>query len=275
MLSMLIVSSPVAHGDQRMELEQNVCGLKEPLLFWLWSSQAGNPDANRLKGLNNVEAISFATEDGRKISGYRLRASRVTGQMRSEKPKGYLLVLQGNAMLADQILGEFRSYADAGYDVYIYDYRGYGRSEGKRRLKAIVQDYKSIMVALNTEAYEEKLVYAMSLGGVIFLDALMADNKVDRIVIDSSPSRLSEYGCPVEYDPIDHLPPNCANFLFIAGQRDRIVNASMSQAMIEVARQRGATIIKDSEFSHPFMDLNWSIHQRRMQLIEKFLLQQE
>ena len=272
---MLVVSTPVAHGDQSMKLEQSVCGLKEPLLFWLWSSQAGHPDAKRLRGLSNAEAISFSTEDGRQISGYRLRASMIAGQRRSAKPKGYLLVLQGNAMLADQILGEFRSYADAGYDVYIYDYRGYGHSEGKRRLKAIVQDYKSILVALNAGAYEEKLIYALSLGGVIFLDALMADNTPDRIVIDSSPSRLSEYGCPVEYDPINHLPRSCANFLFIVGRRDRIVNAAMSDEMLAVAAQRGATIIKDNEFSHPFMDLNWSTHQRRMQLIEKFLMQQE
>ena len=275
LISLHTACASAEQGDQPVELEQSVCGLKEPLLFWLWSSQAGKPDATRLRGLRNAEAISFATIDGRKISGYRLRANMNDIQPRSDKPKGYLLVLQGNAMLADQILGEFRSYADAGYDVYIYDYRGYGRSEGKRRLKAIVHDYKSILAALNAGAYEEKLVYAMSLGGVIFLDALIAIDKPDRVVIDSSPSRLSDYGCPVEYDPINHVPSNCGNFMFLVGQRDRIVNDSMSQDMLEVARQCGATIVKEGEFSHPFMDLNWSVHQRRMRLIENFLLQQE
>jgi hypothetical protein len=49
----------------------------------------------------------------------------------------------------------------------------------------------------------------------------------------------------------------------------------MSRDMLETARQRGAEIIRDSEFSHPFMDLSWTVHQRRMQLIEKYLLQQE
>jgi alpha/beta superfamily hydrolase len=275
LISLHTACASAEHGDKTVELEQSVCGLKEPLLFWLWSSQAGNADTTRLRSLRNAEAISFSTDDGRNISGYRLRMSMNDKQLLSGKPKGYLLVLQGNAMLADQILGEFRSYADAGYDVYIYDYRGYGRSEGKRRLKAIVHDYKSIMAALNAGAYEEKLVYAMSLGGVIFLNALIATDKPDRVVIDSSPSRLSGYGCPVEYDPINHLPSNCANFMFLVGQRDRVVNASMSQDMLEVARQCGATIVKDSEFSHPFMDLNWSAHQRRMRLIENYLLQQE
>ena len=275
LISLLTACASAGQGDQTVQLEQSVCGLKEPLLFWLWSSQAGNPDEKRLRGLSNAEAISFHTDDGRKLSGYRLQASMSDKQRGSRKPKGYLLVLQGNAMLADQILGEFRSYADAGYDVYIYDYRGYGRSEGKRRLKAIVHDYRSIMSALNAGAYEEKLVYAMSLGGIIFLDALTVENQPDRVVIDSSPSRLSDYGCPANYDPINHLPTNCANFMLIVGQQDRVVNPSMSRDMLEVARQRGAKIVKDSEFSHPFMDLSWSVHQRRMRLIEKYFLQHE
>ena len=43
--------------------------------------------------------------------------------------RGYLLVVQGNAMLADQIITHFDPFARSGYDVYIFDYRGYGRSE--------------------------------------------------------------------------------------------------------------------------------------------------
>lgn len=271
--SLLTACASAGQGEKTME--QSVCGFKEPLLFWLWSSQAGNPDINRLRGLPNAEQISFRTDDGRQLRGYRLIAGTNSKQPHDSKPKGYLLVLQGNAMLADQILGEFRAYADAGYDVYIYDYRGYGHSEGKRRLKAIVHDYRAILASLNAGNYDEKLVYAMSLGGIILLDALTAEIQLDRVVIDSSPSRLSDYGCPASYDPINHLPNNCSNFMFIVGQQDRVVNPSMSQDMLELARQRGAQIVKDSQFSHPFMDLNWSVHQRRMRLIEKYLLHQD
>ena len=257
-----------------MELEKSVCGLKEPLLFWLWSRQAGEPDASRVRNMANAEQITFLTEDGRQLHGYRLGAEDKNKQHSSSKPKGYLLVMQGNAMLADQILGEFRTYADAGYDVYIYDYRGYGYSEGKRRLKAIVHDYHKILSSLNATGYDERLVYAMSLGGIILLDALTPEIQLDRVVIDSSPSRLSDYGCPQRYDPINHLPEMCSNFMFITGQRDRIVNPAMSGAMLEQARQRGAHVIFESQFSHPFMDSDWTIHQQRMRLIQQYLLSQ-
>jgi alpha/beta superfamily hydrolase len=272
LIPLLTACASAEQGEKTMDLEQSVCGLKEPLLFWLWSSQAGNPDINRLRGLPNAEPISFRTDDNRLLRGYRLMAGANSKQPYSAKPEGYLLVLQGNAMLADQILGEFRAYADAGYDVYIYDYRGYGHSEGRRRLKAIVNDYRAILSSLNAGDYDKKLVYALSLGGIILLNALAPEIPLDRVVIDSTPSRLSDYGCPASYDPINHLPSDCRNFMFIAGQQDRVVNPSMSRDMRELARQRGAQILEDSQFSHPFMDLNWSVHQRRMRLIQDYLV---
>jgi pimeloyl-ACP methyl ester carboxylesterase len=186
--------------------------------------------------------------------------------------KGYLLVMQGNAILADQILGEFKRYADAGYDVYIYDYRGYGRSEGKRRLKAMVNDYQEIIANLGSTSYRERLVYAMSFGGILLLDALDPGLRLDRVVIDSSPARLSSYGCPADYDPVNHLPTDCSNYLLIVGLKDKVVSPVMSLEMVEKAREKGAIILADADFSHPFMDSNWSTHQRRMKLIADFLL---
>ena len=274
LFSLVTACATAEQGDTSMDLERSVCGLKEPLLFWLWSSQAGKADASRLRGVSNAERISFTTDDGRLLAGYRLNAEPHSKQPQSSKPRGYLLVLQGNAMLADQILGEFQVFAGAGYDVYIYDYRGYGHSEGKRRLKAIVHDYRSILAELNSGNYEAKLVYALSLGGIILLDALSGEMPLDRVVIDSTPSRLSDYGCPVGYDPINQLPDNCSKFMFIVGQRDRIVTPAMSQEIRELARQRGAQMIDDKQFSHPFMDLDWTVHQRRMRLIQSYLLPQ-
>ena len=256
-----------------MKLEQSVCGLKEPFIFWLWSSQAGSPNADRLSGLRNVEDISFRTKDNRTLRGYKLKVTGIEGQVSS--PKGYLLVLQGNAILADQIIDEFTHFSSAGFDVYIYDFRGYGRSEGKRRLKAIISDYTEILAALNSSDYEQKFVYAMSFGGIAFLDRFEMHGKLDRIIVDSTPSRLSDYGCPSEYDPVNHLPEDCSHFLFIVGQKDRVVPISMSQELVGTAQQRSAEVLRDEEFGHPFMDYDGAVHRRRMKVIEEYLLYNE
>lgn len=259
-------------ADKRMSLEQSVCGFKEPLLFWLWSTVAGRPNSQRLKGLDNVDDISFATMDGRTLRGYVLQAAR-RGPVQPGEPEGYLLILPGNAQLADQIIGDFAGYADAGYDVYVYDYRGYGRSDGKRRLKAMVSDVSEIIATLNSK-YHRRLVYAMSFGGILFLDALDQNLEIDKAVIDSSPSRLSTYGCPEKYDPITHVPSDSSHMMFIVGLRDGVVTTSMSEEIVELARQRNAEIVIDAEFAHPFMDYGVSIHRRRMTRVREFLLRQ-
>lgn len=256
-----------------MKLEERVCGVKEPFIFWLWSSAAGRPNSKRLVGLNNVIDIAYKSKDGRTLRGYKLTA-RETKPAQVNKAKGFLLVLQGNAILADQILADFTRYAQAGYDVYIYDYRGYGRSEGKRRLKAMISDVKEIINFLSAKSYQKRLIYAMSFGGILLLDALDEHIKLDKVIIDSTPSRLSGYGCPKDYDPITHLPKECSNFMFITGQRDRVVTTRMAKDMVKKAQQCHAKIINDTEFAHPFMDANFSVHQRRMKTIEQFLLQQ-
>jgi pimeloyl-ACP methyl ester carboxylesterase len=207
------------------------------------------------------------------LRGYKLKATGRDGQLSS--PKGYLLIMQGNAILADQIIEAFTHISSAGFDVYVYDFRGYGRSGGKRRLKAIISDYVEILVALNSSGYEQRFVYAMSFGGIALLDGFESHGKLDRIIVDSTPGRLSEYGCPSEYDPVNHLPEDCGHFLFITGQNDRVVTHSMSRELVETARQRGAVILRDEEFAHPFMDHDQSTHQRRMQVIEKYLLYNE
>lgn len=251
-------------------LEERVCGLKEPVAFWFWSIAAGQPDSSRLAHLQNVEDISLTTQDGRLLRGYVLRAAAPAKGPVS--PKGYLLVAQGNAMLADQILSNFAGFANSGLDVYIFDYRGYGRSEGKRRLKAIVSDYREIIEHLNSLQYPAQRFYGMSFGGVVVLNALKSRLGDHRVVIDSTPSRLSDYGCPKTYDPARNLPEHAANHLMIVGLKDHVVTPAQSKELLRSAEKRGAAILRDPAFSHPFMDQKLSVHQRRMQAVKGFLL---
>jgi len=269
LISPLCLAS-VEQENSDMELEQSVCGIKEPFVFWLWSSVAGSPDADRIARLQNAEDISFKTKDNRILRGYKLNATDRQGN--NVKPKGYLLILQGNAILADQILDEFTYLSSEGLDVYIYDFRGYGRSEGKRRLKAMVSDYAEIITRLSSTEYDKHFIYAMSFGGIAFLKGYEQLSDIDRVIIDSTPSRLSDYGCPAEYDPVNNLPDDCRHFMIIVGQKDGVVTPSMSKELVEKAQQCGSRINIDKDFAHPFMDRDWSIYYRRMQLIRNYIL---
>lgn len=250
-------------------LEESVCGLEEPILFKGWSQSAGTPGSTPLSGFKNIESISIESKDHRILRGYKFR-----GQFSKNigTTQGYLLVAQGNAMLAEHIIEQFQPFTENGYDVYVFDYRGYGRSEGKPRFKGILSDYKEIVGHLNSLGYQNSIYYGLSFGGVVLLNALKGklDNK--RVVIDSARSRFSKYGCPKNNDPINNLPKNCSNFLVIAGQKDRVVTPDASKELLKLAKQRGASILEHPKLNHPFMDMDRSLHDYRMNVVRFFLL---
>ena len=263
-MMLFIGACTIAYGtNAEDDLESSVCGfLREPLAFWQFRMVAGKPDASRVKSIRNIEPLKFTTRDGRELGGYKLRALN---------PRGYLLVAQGNAMLADQIMGALAFFQDAGLDVYVYDYRGYGLSAGKSRLKAIVSDYRELVTALNAQGYRRRYLYGISMGGVILTNAVGASGNYDALVIDSSPSRISGLGCPEEYDPISKLPQDASKLMLIIGLLDRVVPPQDIEAMAKIVQERGGLVLKSPEFAHPLMYINPAIRRQRFQAVADFL----
>ncbi|KAF0215180.1 MAG: hypothetical protein FD174_4210 [Geobacteraceae bacterium] len=267
-ITMMLLSLHGTGYAQASSEEETVCGfLKERFYFNIWRKAAGKPDIRRVSGIPAIEAISFTTRDGRKLHGYKLRNSAVL-----PSPKGYILVAQGNAMLADQIAGSLQFLARYGYDVYIYDYRGYGNSQGNPRLKAILGDYREIASRLNAAGYPKKLLYGISFGGMVLLNCIGSGVTFDAAVIDSAPSRLSVYGCPEQYDSVTILPKECSNLKIIVGELDSVLAMNEMEELLITAQKRGAEVLRGSDYAHPFMD-SPPVHERRMQEVARFLFE--
>ena len=265
-LLLLLIMSAKSNGIESHETETAVCGsIREPFTFWLWRRVAGAPDPQRVAGIKNLEAIGFASGDGTRLGGYKLAAVA---------PKGYLLFAQGNAMLADQVIADLQPFRDRGLDVYIYDYRGYGVSKGRSRLAAIVADYRAIVAHLNRLGYSRQLLYGISMGGVILLNAVGDSSAYTRLVIDSSPARISHLGCPERYDPVAHLPPDSSRLMIISGGADTVIPPREMDELIRVARGRGARVLQDNGFAHPYQDPSEEVHRRRQNEVATFLLQE-
>ena len=258
-------SGTMAAAAQEVDVESAVCGsIREPFMFWLWRSMAGSPDPKRVTPITDLEQIHFKTSDGTELGGYKLAAT---------SPKGYLLVAQGNAMLADQLAADLQVFRALGLDVYIFDYRGYGMSKGKSRLAAIAGDYAEIVSYLNTLGYAKHLLYGISMGGIILLNATGQGPGYTRLVVDSSPSRISNLGCPERYDPVVHLPENSSRLMIISGRQDQVVTPSQMDELIRVAGSRGGRVLRDNDFPHPYQDFSDAIHRRRQNEVAAFLLQ--
>jgi alpha/beta superfamily hydrolase len=250
---------------QEPDVETAVCGsMREPFMFWLWSSMAGSPNPKRVSHITNLEQIHIKTRDSVELGGYKLPATN---------PKGYLLVAQGNAMLADQLVADLQTFRDLGLDVYIFDYRGYGISKGNSRLAAIAGDYAEIVSYLNTLGYAKRLLYGISMGGIILLNAVGRSQMYMRLVVDSSPSRISDFGCPERYDPVANLPEDSSRLMIISGAKDQVVAPSQMDELVRVGGSRRGRVLIDNEFAHPYQDFSDAIHRRRQNEVAAFLLQ--
>jgi alpha/beta superfamily hydrolase len=268
-LFLIFCVSFVSAGQSSENLEETVCGwFKERAAFAAWSRAAGAPNPDVWRSVPGAEPVTHKTRDGRTLRGYKISAR--TGEDSSLLRKGFILVAQGNAMLADHLLHDLSAFAERGKDLFIYDYRGYGNSEGRRRLKAIVSDYRELFDTLSTNPNDEKLLYGISFGGIVLLNVIGSGAKFHKAVIDSSPGRISPHGCPEKYDPVRNLPLDSSTLMIISGNKDTVVTPADMTELISTAKSRGAQVVVSDDFAHPFMDRE-AVHQRRQQMIKEFL----
>ena len=111
------------------------------------------------------EDVEFASPDGTKLHGWYLD---------HPAPRTYLLYCHGNGehvAYAAPVADELRSTLDAA--VFVFDYRGYGRSQGSAEEKGVLQDGRAAHKWLSERAGvppDQIVVMGRSLGGAVAVD---------------------------------------------------------------------------------------------------------
>jgi hypothetical protein len=105
------------------------------------------------------------------------------------------------------------------------------------------------------------------------LNAVGRSQAYTKLVVDSSPSRISNFGCPERYDPVAHLPEDSSRLMIVTGSRDEVVKPSQMDELIRVAKSRRGRVLQDNEFAHPYQDLSPATHRRRQNEVATFFLQ--
>jgi len=237
----------------------------------------------------NIDSVSYTTSDGKTMAGYMAKARGSTHFL--AEPLGYILLLPGNAVYAQDLISEIRELSLLGYDVYVYDYRGYGRSAGPSTVAGIISDAKELIIRLNRSAteggrgYATHVIYGISAGGAIALNALDANSKIDRLILDGLPATMSvklrlyfEYlrvpilECPAELAPMNRAMFDSKRSLLIKGNQDVVLANTQykrdQDRLLAKAKAAGVCVSVQPKFGHPLMD---GLTSPRIQLIEKFL----
>jgi fermentation-respiration switch protein FrsA (DUF1100 family) len=118
---------------------------------------------------HRFEDVTFKSGDGTKLHGWFFQP------IEKVKPKGTVVFHHGNTGSVGYHIGFVGWMARAGYQVLLYDYRGFGKSEGEITRKGLVQDARAaIIYAKSREDVDGKRIisFGHSLGGAKSLAAL-------------------------------------------------------------------------------------------------------
>jgi hypothetical protein len=102
-----------------------------------------------------------------------------------EKPKGLILYFHGNTRSIKGWAKYARDFYRYDYDVVLVDYRGFGKSTGKRSEKEMLGDMQFIYEKLANQYTEHHMiVYGRSLGSG-FATKVASENKPRYLILDS------------------------------------------------------------------------------------------
>ncbi|VAX36549.1 hypothetical protein MNBD_UNCLBAC01-88 [hydrothermal vent metagenome] len=125
------------------------------------------------------EDVLIQTEDGLGLHGWFVKA---------KAPQGTLLFMHGNAGNISGRLEKIKLFYEMGLNVLIFDYRGFGKSEGSATEAGMYIDATAAYDYLKgrTDIEQDKIIaYGASLGGVAVIN-VASKRTFSHLIIDSS-----------------------------------------------------------------------------------------
>lgn len=186
------------------------------------------------------EDLFFKTADGLRLNGWFIPG---------EKSRATLLFCHGNAGNIGHRIGTIEIFHKLKLNIFIFDYRGYGRSEGRPSEEGLYQDARAAYRYLVTEKGIEKekvVVYGKSIGANVAID-LVSKEEVAAIISESGFSSAYDMGkklfpwlpikwiIGVKYDALTKIEKITIPKLIIHSQDDEIVPIQQGRKLFEAA----------------------------------------
>jgi fermentation-respiration switch protein FrsA (DUF1100 family) len=186
------------------------------------------------------EDVWFTSGDLVRLHGWLIPAS---------SPKHLLLFCHGNAGNISHRLDNVRLLHNLGISVFIFDYRGYGRSQGHISEKGFYQDSEAAYAVAREWAGQngaKLVVFGRSLGGIAATH-LGATKKCDGLILESTFTNMgamarAHYPLPFaetllkhRLNALDEIVQVRVPILFFHGDRDRIVPIKLGRKLFKAA----------------------------------------
>ena len=223
-----------------------LAGCVQSLFYYPDSVRYETPDALGLR----YESVQFASADGTRLSGWFLPAEN---RQNPKEAKGTVVHFHGNAQNMSTHWRFVAWLPKQDYNVFVFDYRGYGESEGKPTPRGVFEDSVSAIAHVRTRADVDPtrlLVFGQSLGGANAIAAVGSGQRegVRAVAIESTfysyssiaSEKLSGAGLLVgdSYAASKYVAAMAPiPLLFIHGTNDAVIPLSHSQRLLADARE--------------------------------------
>ena len=190
----------------------------------------------------NYQEVWFETKDRIKLHGWFFPLSEGTP---------VILFCHGNAGNMSHRLENIRILLQHRLSVFIFDYRGYGRSEGKPSEIGLYRDgqaaYDHMVDALGIPP-ERIILFGRSLGAAVAVD-LSLEKETKALIIESAFTSTRDMAktlflfkwiaplLPTHFNNLEKITRVTVPKLIIHGEKDKIVPFSMGQTLFRAALQ--------------------------------------
>jgi fermentation-respiration switch protein FrsA (DUF1100 family) len=188
------------------------------------------------------ESVEILTEDGVRLDAWYVPV---------REPRGTVLFFHGNAGNISHRLDSLRVFNGLGFATLIFDYRGYGRSEGAVSEQGIYRDAEAVWRHLNEKRgipATEVILFGRSLGAAVA--AYMASqHRPGALIIESGfvsvPDMAAEiypwlparWLARIEFPTGDYLQTVTCPVLVVHSRDDEIIPFDQGSRLFEVARE--------------------------------------
>jgi hypothetical protein len=193
-----------------------------------------------------VEDLYWTTEDAVRLNGWLL-----TAPASRFMPRWVVLLCHGNGGNISHRTELYRVLIGLGFDVLAFDYRGYGRSEGRPTETGTYQDAQSAWNWLIRRGYrpEQILLFGESLGGAVAAE-IASRQQPAGLILQSTFTSIPDIGAEIfpflpvrrmatiRYDTLDKLPQVRAPVLILHGRGDTLVRFGHAERLYAAATSR-------------------------------------
>ncbi|KFF15947.1 alpha/beta hydrolase [Flavobacterium hydatis] len=219
------------------------------VVSYIYFNQAGMvfqnsklPDNFKFEYHQNFEELNIRSFDGVNLNGLLFKA---------ENPKGLIFYLHGNAGTLDTWGSIASVYTSLGYDIFILDYRSFGKSEGKIDDETQLNKDISIVYKKLCERYNENkiIITGYSIGSGL-ATILASNNKPKALILQAPYYSFTELaGTKVPFFPDfmkkfnfethDYFSKIKAPIYIFHGDQDQLIPFSNSVRLSKLLKSNG------------------------------------